>query len=55
MHEQEEDALSGTLGLREAARAIAEASAIRQGLPPRISDPAVIERLARLARHLNDD
>jgi hypothetical protein len=47
----EQDALFGPPELQEAARAIAEASANGQGLPPHVADRAVIERVARLARH----
>ena len=55
MVEQEADDLFGAPGLQEAAHAIAEVCATGQGLPPRVVDRAVIERIARLARHLDDD
>jgi hypothetical protein len=51
----EQAALFGPSELQEAARAIAEASATGQGLPPRVDDRAIIERVARLARHPDKD
>ena len=47
----EQDALFGPPELQEAALVIADASATGQGLPPRVADRAVIDRVARLARH----
>lgn len=52
---EQDGALFGSLELQEAARALAEACATGQGLPPRVVDRAVIERVAALARHLDDD
>jgi hypothetical protein len=52
---EQEDALFGPPELQESARTIAEASATGQGLPPRVVDRAVIERIARLARHPDED
>jgi hypothetical protein len=48
---EQDAALFGPADLQAAARLLAEASALGQGLPPRVADRAVIDRVARLAQH----